>query len=225
MAGDGAETHQPEQGMQFALAPDGRIRRRRSRPSPAGFSGGDRGGGRCVVRITGPCSDPPSRGLHMIAHRSGCTLRAKLPRLAGVGMHANPRVTLPRCTKPPKSWTGWISSCWQLLQADGRVSVQDLADRVGLSASQCSRRRARLEDAGVIAGYPRAARPGPAGIGRDGVRPRDTWRGTRRTTPGCSASLVRADGQRSSKPMPSRATPTTSCAPRVPDLRAHCRHW
>ena len=39
-----------------------------------------------------------------------------------------------------------------LLQEDGRMSVQDLADRVGLSASQCSRRRARLEEAGVIAG-------------------------------------------------------------------------
>ncbi len=40
-----------------------------------------------------------------------------------------------------------------LLQEDGRVSVQDLADRVGLSASQCSRRRTRLEETGVIAGY------------------------------------------------------------------------
>ena len=40
-----------------------------------------------------------------------------------------------------------------LLQEDGRISVQDLADRVGLSASQCSRRRARLEESGVIAGY------------------------------------------------------------------------
>jgi DNA-binding Lrp family transcriptional regulator len=40
-----------------------------------------------------------------------------------------------------------------LLQADGRLALQDLAGRVGLSASQCSRRRARLESTGLIAGY------------------------------------------------------------------------
>ena len=39
------------------------------------------------------------------------------------------------------------------LQDDGRLSNQELADRVGLSASQCSRRRAALEEAGIIAGY------------------------------------------------------------------------
>jgi DNA-binding Lrp family transcriptional regulator len=39
------------------------------------------------------------------------------------------------------------------LQTDGRLSNQELADRVGLSASQCSRRRARLEADGVIRRY------------------------------------------------------------------------
>jgi len=39
------------------------------------------------------------------------------------------------------------------LQADGRLTNQQLADRVGLSASQCSRRRVRLEEEKVIAGY------------------------------------------------------------------------
>ena len=39
------------------------------------------------------------------------------------------------------------------LQVDGRLSNQELADRVGLSPSQCSRRRAALERAGAIAGY------------------------------------------------------------------------
>ena len=39
------------------------------------------------------------------------------------------------------------------LQADGRLTNQQLADVVGLSASQCSRRRAALEEAGVIGGY------------------------------------------------------------------------
>lgn len=39
------------------------------------------------------------------------------------------------------------------LQADGRLSNQDLADRIGLSPSPCLRRVRALEAAGVIAGY------------------------------------------------------------------------
>lgn len=39
------------------------------------------------------------------------------------------------------------------LQSDGRLTNQQLADAVGLSASQCSRRRMRLEDEKVISGY------------------------------------------------------------------------
>ena len=39
------------------------------------------------------------------------------------------------------------------LQDDGRLTNQELADFVGLSASQCSRRRMRLEEEKVIAGY------------------------------------------------------------------------
>jgi DNA-binding Lrp family transcriptional regulator len=39
------------------------------------------------------------------------------------------------------------------LQQDGRLTNNELADRVGLSASQCSRRRAALEQAGVIESY------------------------------------------------------------------------
>jgi DNA-binding Lrp family transcriptional regulator len=39
------------------------------------------------------------------------------------------------------------------LQDDGRLTNQQLADVVGLSASQCSRRRMRLEDEKVISGY------------------------------------------------------------------------
>jgi len=39
------------------------------------------------------------------------------------------------------------------LQDDGRLTNQQLADLVGLSASQCSRRRMRLEQEKVIAGY------------------------------------------------------------------------
>ncbi|MEM1160398.1 MAG: Lrp/AsnC family transcriptional regulator [Pseudomonadota bacterium] len=39
------------------------------------------------------------------------------------------------------------------LQQDGRISNQDLADRVGLSPSPCLRRVRNLENAGVITGY------------------------------------------------------------------------
>ena len=41
----------------------------------------------------------------------------------------------------------------QALQSDGRLTNAELADRVGLSASQCSRRRTQLENTGVITGY------------------------------------------------------------------------
>ena len=39
------------------------------------------------------------------------------------------------------------------LQDDGRLTNQQLADVAGLSASQCSRRRMRLEQEKVISGY------------------------------------------------------------------------
>jgi DNA-binding Lrp family transcriptional regulator len=39
------------------------------------------------------------------------------------------------------------------LQDEGRLTNQELADLAGLSASQCSRRRMRLEQDGVISGY------------------------------------------------------------------------
>ncbi|HEV7339182.1 MAG TPA: Lrp/AsnC family transcriptional regulator [Bosea sp. (in: a-proteobacteria)] len=41
----------------------------------------------------------------------------------------------------------------QALQADGRISVQELAGKVGLSPSPCARRVRLLEEAGVIKGY------------------------------------------------------------------------
>jgi len=39
------------------------------------------------------------------------------------------------------------------LQSDARLTNQMLADHVALSASQCSRRRTALEEAGIIRGY------------------------------------------------------------------------
>lgn len=40
-----------------------------------------------------------------------------------------------------------------VLQEDGRISNQDLADRVGLSPSPCLRRVRALEEAGILVGY------------------------------------------------------------------------
>lgn len=40
-----------------------------------------------------------------------------------------------------------------VLQRDGRISNQELAERIGLSPSPCLRRVRALEDAGVITGY------------------------------------------------------------------------
>ena len=40
-----------------------------------------------------------------------------------------------------------------LLQSEGRLTNAELAERVNLSPSQCSRRRQRLEAEGVIVGY------------------------------------------------------------------------
>jgi DNA-binding Lrp family transcriptional regulator len=39
------------------------------------------------------------------------------------------------------------------LQEDGQLTNNELAERIGLSASQCSRRRAALEQSGVIESY------------------------------------------------------------------------
>lgn len=51
------------------------------------------------------------------------------------------------------------------LQRDGRLTNGDLADTVGLSASQCSRRRSQLEKNGVIEGYAARVNPAKVGIG------------------------------------------------------------
>lgn len=40
-----------------------------------------------------------------------------------------------------------------LLQKDGRASVTDIGERVGLSASACSRRLAQLQKSGAIRGF------------------------------------------------------------------------
>ncbi|GAB7198341.1 hypothetical protein OS11_46200 [Dickeya oryzae] len=51
-----------------------------------------------------------------------------------------------------------------LLQANGRLTNQELSDLVGLSASQCSRRRIALEQAQLILGYHARLAPDAVGL-------------------------------------------------------------
>jgi DNA-binding Lrp family transcriptional regulator len=51
-----------------------------------------------------------------------------------------------------------------LLQEDGRLTVTDLAARVGLSLSPCHRRLRDLERAGVIRGYRALVNPAAVGL-------------------------------------------------------------
>jgi DNA-binding Lrp family transcriptional regulator len=51
------------------------------------------------------------------------------------------------------------------LQDNGALTNQELAEAVRLSPSQCSRRRQRLEQAGVIRGYRADLDPGKLGFG------------------------------------------------------------
>lgn len=48
---------------------------------------------------------------------------------------------------------GFDRKILSLLQEDARLTNNDLSERVNLSPSQCSRRRQRLEEEGLIKGY------------------------------------------------------------------------
>jgi Lrp/AsnC family transcriptional regulator, leucine-responsive regulatory protein len=52
-----------------------------------------------------------------------------------------------------------------LLQSNGRITNQELADTVGLSPSPCLRRVRQLEEAGVVANYVALLDPGAVGLG------------------------------------------------------------
>ncbi len=56
-----------------------------------------------------------------------------------------------------------------LLQSNGRLTNQKLSDLVGLSASQCSRRRINLEQANLILGYHARLSPDAVGLGIVGL--------------------------------------------------------
>jgi Lrp/AsnC family leucine-responsive transcriptional regulator len=49
--------------------------------------------------------------------------------------------------------TGIDRRILRALQEDGRMTIQAIADRVGLSASPCLRRIRQMEEAGIIAAY------------------------------------------------------------------------
>src|SRR3954467_8445619 len=51
------------------------------------------------------------------------------------------------------------------LQAEGRLPIVDLADRVGLSATPCQRRVKRLEEEGLITRYAALVSPAAMGFG------------------------------------------------------------
>ncbi|MES2530552.1 MAG: Lrp/AsnC family transcriptional regulator [Pseudomonadota bacterium] len=51
-----------------------------------------------------------------------------------------------------------------LLQENGRISNLEMAEAIGLSPAQCSRRHHRLEEAGVIARYEARLRPAALGL-------------------------------------------------------------
>ena len=51
-----------------------------------------------------------------------------------------------------------------VLQAEGRLPMVDLADRVGLSATPCQRRVKRLEEEGVIDRYAALVSPSSVGL-------------------------------------------------------------
>ena len=50
------------------------------------------------------------------------------------------------------------------LQSDGRLSITDLAEKVGLSLSPCHRRLRALEDSGIIKGYCAQLEPSRIGL-------------------------------------------------------------
>jgi len=57
----------------------------------------------------------------------------------------------------------------EVLQQDGRISNQDLADRVGLSPSPCLRRTRLLEKSGAIQKYVALLNPGAIRLGLQAI--------------------------------------------------------
>lgn len=56
-----------------------------------------------------------------------------------------------------------------LPETNGHLTNQELSDLIGLSASQCSRRRINLEQAGLILGYYARLSPDAVGLNMIGL--------------------------------------------------------
>lgn len=67
------------------------------------------------------------------------------------------------CKKSARSLDKLDHHILHLLQQDGRISMKDLSEQVGLSITPCIERVKRMECDGVIAGY--YARVNPAAVG------------------------------------------------------------
>lgn len=70
-----------------------------------------------------------------------------------------------RLPRPPVTLDRTDLRILQVLQADGRISNQDLAERIALSPAPCLRRVRRLEEAGVIRQYVALLDPDRLGLG------------------------------------------------------------
>lgn len=97
----------------------------------------------------------------------GCTLIGAT-LCGGQGYHSHiMRNSEPAAQAPAFELDSLDRAILACLQADGRLSNVDLAERVHLSPSACLRRVKALEDAGVIAQY--VALVNPRAVGRHGT--------------------------------------------------------
>ena len=108
------------------------------------------------------------------------------------------------------------------LQADGRLTVTELADRVRLTPGPCHRRLRELERSGVITGYRALVNPAAVGLGFEALVQITLERGTpapsppsKRPWPSCPRSGMQSAYS---------ATPTTCCgSPRETSTASrHC---
>jgi len=75
----------------------------------------------------------------------------------------------------------------ELLQQDGRLSNQEVAERVALSPSPCLRRIRRLEQLGVIRQYVALIDPARIGLEKRGKMPMEEFRARVQTWPEVAA--------------------------------------
>src|SRR5690606_38518903 len=95
--------------------------------------------------------------------------RANLARIAQIGLESSKNLSLdprkPRHSEAAMKLDAYDLKILDLLQHDGGLSNQEIAERIGLSPSPCSRRIKQLEEAGVI--RERVARLSPQALGLD----------------------------------------------------------